>query len=207
MSRTKTYVLEGTDADNDGAIAARASVAHTAMTLEAAAASMSPARRIVFTTAGDLSAIEYTIFGFDENNQAISESFAGLSSSASRTTLNRYSSITKVVPNKTSSTTLNAGWITGAISPWILCGRGYGDTNVPKALANAIILAGVPTGNWETTLTEFPRTPPEQISIDSTTAYASGTQVELGGQGIRFVLTSGAGTSVTVRVSRPGPAR
>ncbi len=210
MSRTKQYVLEGTDADADGAISAEAPTAHVAMPLEAAAAAMTPARRIVFTTAGDLSTIEFTIFGFgpDVNGNGVhaqSESFKGLSSTSPRTTLKRYSSITKVVPNGTSAVTLDAGWILGAISPWIQVGRTYGWDAVSKALANAITLAGVPTGNWEGTYSEFPRLPPEQISIDTSVAWVSGTPVEIGAQGCRFVLTSGAGTSVTLRVTRPGP--
>jgi hypothetical protein len=180
------------------------------MTLEAAAASMSPARRIVFTTAGDLGDVEYTIFGFGPNAagtgvHAQSESITGLSSTSARTTLKRYSSITKVVPNKTSAVTLNAGWILGAESPWIQVGMTYGWDAVSKALGSAITLAGSPTGVWEGTYSMFPRLAPEAISVDTTLAWVSGTPVEVGAQGMRFRLTSGAGTSVTLRVTRPGP--
>lgn len=203
--RTKTYILEGTDALATGVISAAAPTAHTAMVLQAGAASMSPSRRIVFTTAGNLSTIEFTVFGFDPSGNAQSESFTGLSSTAARTTLKRYSAITKVVPNGTSAMTLNAGWILGAESPWIQVGRTYGWDAVSRALANAITLAGSPTGVWEGTYSMFPRLAPEAISVDTTLAWVSGTPVEVGAQGMRFRLTSGAGTSVTLRVTRPGP--
>lgn len=201
--RTKTYTMTGVNVSATGIAAAQAPTSGTALTLQAAAASLSPNRFISITSTANLSAISFTIVGTDRWGNAMTEVVTG-PNNATVQSLGAYASVTSITPNGTSVSNVSAGWPVGAVSPWIVCGQAMGLDNVPVALCSVLNSVGVTTGNLQATYCMFPRFSEPDISIDDSQAITPGSPFEAGGSGVRFVMTSGASTTCTFKVRRAG---
>jgi hypothetical protein len=96
--------------DADGIVTTEAPQAATPLTLQAAAAALSPARRLTITSAANLSGVNFEIVGTDRNGdpQTVA-AFAG-PNNTTVTTAELWSSITSITPDATDAGTLTAGW-------------------------------------------------------------------------------------------------
>lgn len=205
MSRTKKYSVTGVDADADGLALDQAPAAGTELVLETAAAALSPVRFVTLTSAADLSAINFTIVGYDRWGNRISEVLVGPDTDTVQS-LGVYSAITSITPDGTDAADVSAGWPAGGVTPWVLCGRGQGVDQVPVCLVSTLATEGAADGVLEVTYDEFPTLAEPDIDVDSAAiAVTPGTVQTAQGEGVRFVLTTGAGTSVEVKFLRPGP--
>lgn len=205
--RTKTYTLTGINVSTTGIAAAQAPTSGTPLTLQAAAAALSPNRFITLTDAVDLSAISFTIVGTDRWGNAMTEVVVG-PNNATVSSKGAYASVTSITPNGTSASTVSAGWPVGAVTPWVLCGQSMGVNAPPTALVSLLATLGAPTGNAEATYTMFATLSEPSIDIDDRQAMLPGpsasSPMEARGRGVRFVMTSGTGTSAVFKVTRGG---
>jgi hypothetical protein len=212
--RTKQYTLTGLAADDDGLVTAAAPDAGTALTLEAAAADLDPPREVTLTSAGDLSAVNFTVVGLDRWGRSVSEVIVG--PNANTVIGNHvYSVVTSITPDATSATTVEAGWSDRVTTPWVVTALKTGADGhaLSACMVSAVDLVGAGDGDVEVTY-DYPggyvngvirgdeaAVPP---TVDATIAVTPGTPVEAKGIMARFVLTSGAATGATIRFARPG---
>lgn len=207
--RTKTYTVVGVNVSANGIAALQTTAAATPMTLTGAAASLSPVRFITLGSAADFTAVNFTIVGVDRFNNVITETIAGPGAGLTVQFKSAFSSVTSITPSAANGVnTVSAGWPVGGVTPWVLCGRGFGQDSVPEAMVSVLAAVGVVDGNVEITYDEWPRMNEKDITVDQSVLAASftpGTPQAAKGQGVRFVLTTGAGTTATVKFTRPGP--
>jgi hypothetical protein len=220
MARTKEYTLTGFAASANGIAAAQAQVAGTALTLEAAAASLSPARELVFdASADDIGATVFTIVGKDRHGNPITETVTGVTSSVNPVTKNAFSVVTSITPSATDAdTNVTVGWPARTTSPWVACGRRFGTEQMPTALVSFIVVTGAADGvvevsydsNFSPAHGQYPHIfggdqKGQGLPVDESIAVTPGTPVEAQGVFCRAVLTTGADTSAKVRFAVPGP--
>lgn len=210
--RTKEYLVTGVDADTNAFVTATATTVNVALTLEAAAAAISPARLLSFTTSGDMTAVTLTIVGVDRNGNRITERVV-LPSTATVVSVQAYASIISITPNATDSDTVEVGFPAGAITPWVICGLRTGYSILSTAKVSVLITAGAADGEVDVTYdypggyvngvirNDTPAVPPR---VDQVITVTPGTPVDAQGIMCRFRLTSAAGTSASVRFARPG---
>jgi hypothetical protein len=96
--------------DADGIVTAETMVIATPIALEAAAAALSPARRLTFQSTDNLSTVNFEIVGTDENGdpQTVA-AFVGPNNNTV-TTAELWSSVDSITPDATNAGTLNVGW-------------------------------------------------------------------------------------------------
>lgn len=97
-------------ADDDGIVTTDSPAVGVPFTLEAAAAALSPARRLTFISTDNLSGVNFEIVGTDENGdpQTVA-AFAG-PNNETLTTAELWSSVTSITPDATDAGTLTIGW-------------------------------------------------------------------------------------------------
>jgi hypothetical protein len=210
--RTKEYTATGLDVDANGLVTATAPDAGVALTLEAAADALSPPREVTLTSAGDLSAVNFTVTGLDRNGNPVSEIIVGPDTNTV-TGVQVYSVVLSITPDATSATEVEAGWGVRVTTPWVICAMRTGFDVLSACRVSVIDLVGAGDGSVEVTY-DFPGgytngiirsdTPPVPPKIDETIAVTPLTPVTAQGIMCRFVLTSGAATGATVRFARPG---
>jgi hypothetical protein len=204
--RTKTYTLTGLDASANGIVTAQAISAGVPLTLQAAAADLDPPRKIVIDGSGTIAG-SFVVVGTDRYGNVQTETISGVTTTEVQSK-GVYASITSITPSDTDADTVTVGWPVGVYSPWILCGRGFGTDAVPEALVSVLTLTGTPDADIEVTYDEFPRLADTEITVDQSilaATFTPGTPQAVKGQGVRVHLTTGAATSATVKVTRPGP--
>lgn len=204
--RTKTYTVTGLDASTNGIAASQAPAAGVALTLEAAAASLSPPRKIVIDGSGTISGT-FTVVGTDRWGNPQTEVISGVTTTEVQSK-GVYSSITSITASATDTDTVVVGWPAGGYTPWVLCGRGLGCDAVPEALVSVLALVGTVDADIEVTYDMFPRLPETEITVDQSilaATFTPGTPQAVKGQGVRVKITSGAGNTATVKFTRPGP--
>jgi len=208
MARTKTYTLTGLNVSATGIAAAQLPTAATPLTLQAAAAALSPARFITLTSAANISAINFTIVGLDRWGNLTTETIAGPNANTVQYKT-AFSVVTSITPSASDgANNVSAGWPVGAVTPWVLCGRGFGNDAVPEALVSVLSAVGTVDANIEITYDEFPRLAEKDITVDQSVlaaAFTPGTPQAAKGQGVRVVLTTGAGNTAIIKFTRPGP--
>lgn len=114
--RQKTRTVSAIAADADGISVSAAPSDGVPLTLLAAAAALSPPRRLLFTASADISGVTFTIRGTDRNGLAITETFVGPSNATPVPTQYIYASVTSITPAGSDADTLEVGWDTEVIS-------------------------------------------------------------------------------------------
>lgn len=176
----------------------------TSLTLTAGAAALSPVRFVTLSSTSDLRTINFTITGTDRWGNAQQEVLVGPNNNTVQSK-GVYASVTSIVPSAASGSNVSAGWPVGGVTPWVLGGLGMGVDNVPICQVSLLASVGSVTGTLDVTYDEFPRLAEPSISIDqAAVAITAGTPKQIQGEGVRFVLTSGAGTTAEVRFLRAG---
>lgn len=100
----------GAAQDDDGIALEQAPTEDTPLVLETAAGALNPPRALTFTSAGDLSGVNFEIVGVDENGEPQTvEAFPG-PNAGTVTTDELWSEVTSITPDDTSVTTLTVGW-------------------------------------------------------------------------------------------------
>lgn len=173
----------------------------SALVLEAAAASISPARELSFDSNGDINAVNFTIVGKDRNGYDQTESLNGVTTTA---VLSKklWSSVTSITPDAASTQTVVVGFQARTPTPWVVCGLRKGVEQVPTAQVSFLILSGAADGIVEVS---YDSPGEEEPTVDETVAITPGTPVDAQGVMCRVVLTSGAATSAEARIAQPGP--
>lgn len=110
--------------DDDGIALAQQLVGAGNLTLTAGAASLVPPRNVTLTSAGNLSAVTYTIYGTDRAGASISESIAGPNANTV-TSVYVYASVTRIAASAANGTDITAGFGLGGYSPWMPLGQGF----------------------------------------------------------------------------------
>lgn len=206
--RVKSLTLQaGGAADDDAFAAAQNPVAQTPLTLTAAAAAISPPREVTLTSAGDLSAITFTIEGVDRYGQKISEQLAGPNNETVRSS-KVYSKITAITPSASNgSAQVEVGYPARVCSPWIIAGGMRGDEELPTAMVQAIAVPGqaFATAVVERTMENFMRIPGEGATPAASPAQlnSDGAVVTVQGTALRVVVTAETG-AIKVAIARPG---
>lgn len=157
-------------------------------------ATMTAQQFIGLTSAGNLSAINFTITGTDDQGRVISQTIAGPNANTVNTTLN-YRTVTSIVPNGTSATTLTVDTVGTGASQEIPIDRNQNPTNVS--------LSGVVTGtvNWTAQYTlddvfDGTNGPYQWFPVSSLTAQVASAQGTIISDitAVRFLTNSGNGT-------------
>lgn len=112
--RQKTRTVSAISADADGLVASTALTGGTPLTLLAAAAALSPPRRLLFTASDALSGI-LAVVGRDRNGLLINESIT-VPSATPVVSQYIYASVTSITPSSNDADTLEVGWDTEVIS-------------------------------------------------------------------------------------------
>lgn len=216
--RTKEYTLTGFAADDNGLVTTDQPAAGVALTLEAAAAALSPPREVTITSAADVSGADFVVVGTDRWGNAITETIAG-PDNTTVTGRKVFASITSITPSASVAQDITIGWPARTVSPWVACGRRVGSELLPTALVSMLATVGAGDGIVEVTfdsnqspakasyphIFEAAEQKGEDLTIDETIAVTPGTPVEAQGIMCRAVLTSGASTAAKARFAIPGP--
>lgn len=210
--RTKQYTVTGVDADADAFVTATDTTINVALTLQAAAAAINPARLLSFTTDEDMTDVTLTVVGVDRNGNRITE-LVVLADTGTVLSVQAFASIISITPNATNANNVEVGFPAGAVTPWVICGLHTGYDILSTAKVSVLITAGAADGEVDVTYdypggyvngvirNDTPAVPPR---VDQVITVTPGTPVDAQGIMCRFRLTSAAGTSASVRFARPG---
>lgn len=204
VSRTKTYTLVGVDADDDAYALSQAPAAGAVLVLTAGAALIDPPRRIDIKGSAAINGT-LTIVGADRWGNAMTEVISGVTAVAVKS-IGAYASITSITASATDTDTLVVGFSLGSITtPWVVCGRGFGRDQKPISRVSCLATVGAADGTLETTFDMFARLSESQIDVDESQAVTPGTPLNAQGEGCRVTLTTGTGTTLKVKFTKPGP--
>jgi hypothetical protein len=143
--------------------AAQTITASTAMTLESATVTLSPPAQVAISSAGDLSAVNFTVAGTDINGNQISVTLAGPKNDYVYT-LETFKTVTSVTPSASSALTVSVGTLSLSFGAVV---RSFTSTlSTPPHSANL-------NGWWELI--------PSSTIIGSTTATPAGLGLFSGG--------------------------
>lgn len=83
---------------------------------------LDPPRRVVITSSGDDTGVDFTIVGTDRMGHRITEVLAGANAGAA-TSLNVFKTIISITSDGATDGDIEVGWGTEFITPWILLGQ------------------------------------------------------------------------------------
>jgi hypothetical protein len=196
--RIRQYTLAGGGAANTATYSALAAPsAGVPLTLTGAAASISPGRELTFTSAGDASAVTFTIVGKDTyGGNVLTETITGPNANTVRTR-KIYSSITSITPSATSAQTVSVGNAQRVCGNWINSNSFMSRDSDPTMRCSTEIVTGAPTGAWEFTNENVTQITGGGAFVDGTVAStpaAGGDTASVQGAYVRYVCTSAAGS-------------
>lgn len=177
------------------------------LTLDAAAASISPPREITLTSAQDLSGVTFTLVGLDRWGNPIEETLIGPDSDTVKSR-KIFSSLTAVIPSApVEGGSVEVGFPERVCSPWLVCGPRYNTDTVPTAVLQAEQIPGEDFGSCIVEVTNE-----NVLRISGEGAFATDASQDLDADGkivqvqapfVRVVLEGSSG-SARVHVARPG---
>lgn len=169
-------------------------------------------QQIQITSASNLAAIKFTVIGRDRYDNLISEVITGVNANTV-ISLGVYAVVLSITPDTTNAGTVTVGWPARTCSQWVLFNNYADYDQVQQLRAATNDKVGVPVIAVEMTYaqantqgmnyahgTDYPG---DVLPVDDSSATPTFAGTFQGGQYIRFVITSGAGTSATIRVVRP----
>lgn len=194
--RVKQYTLTGAGAADTAAFSVLAApAAGVALTLTGAAAAISPARELTFTSAGDASAVTFTIVGTDRWGAPATDTIVGPNANTV-TSKSVWSKIISITPNATSAQTVSVGFPQRVTTPWVGLNTNHSTDLMPKALISMETLTGSPVAAAEFTIERFTQYPADSARAMASAATLNNTTVaEVQGTAVRAVLTSAAGSA------------
>jgi len=226
--RSKVIALTGFAASNTSIAAAAAPTQNVAMTLTTSpfvlggdlnntslvtsAGGNGVPQQVTLTSASNVSSVNYTIVGRDRYDNLISEVLAGPNVNTV-TSIGVYAVVISITPSATNAGTVSAGVPQRTPSQWILLNNyaDYDQIQIARAALNDKV--GVPVIAAEYTYVQAntqgmnyatgTQYPGDVLPVDDSAATPTFAGAFQGGQFVRFVITSGAGTSGTIRVVRP----
>lgn len=178
--RPKHFTLTLKDPDRDGIAAAQQRVGAGTLTLNGVYASggtvdLTSAHQISLYSAGNLSALTFTVVGTDENDDALTEAITGPNATTVEST-GYFKTISSVSVSGTVGTDVEVGTVDEAITPALPCSNRFGDVDIGLGIdisgtINAkfqhtfdnILRNGPSTGTWH-----------DHATLSSVTANASG---------------------------------
>lgn len=177
------------------------------LTLEPAAAEISPPREITLTSSQDLSAVTFRLVGLDRWGNPIEELIQGPNDNTVQSR-KIFSVLQAVIPSESvTGGSVEVGFPERVCSPWLVCGSRYRHDELPKALLQ---VEQIPGEEFGTCIVEITNENVPRISGEG--AFASDASQDLDQAGkvvtvqapfLRVVLEGSSG-SARVHVARPG---
>lgn len=226
--RTKVISLTGFAASAAGVAAAQAPNANVPLTLTTSpfvfggdlnnptlvtsAGANGVPQEIQITSAGNVATVKFTVIGRDRYDNLISEVITGVNANTVKS-IGVYAVVTSITPDSTSATTVTVGFPARTASQWVIFNNWKAHDIVETLRAATNDKVGSPVIAVEITYaqantqgmnyahgTDYAG---DDLPVDDSSATPTFAGSFQGGQFMRFVITSGAGTSATIRVVRP----
>ena len=169
-------------------------------------------QEINITSASNIASVVFTVIGRDRYDNLITETITGVNANTVQSR-GVYSQVLSITPSSTSASTVTVGYPARTPSQWILLNNyaDYDQIQIARAALNDKV--GVPVVAAEYTYAQAntqgmnyasgTQYPGDVLPVDDSQATPTFAGAFQGGQFVRFVITSGAGTSGTIRVVRP----
>lgn len=200
--RTYERSTTGLTADADGISLAQQTAGAADLTITGAgasggAASFTVPRRVQIASAGNLSAVTFTVYGTDRVGAALAEAIAGPNNNTV-TTNAVFATVTRISVSAAVGTDVTVGWGAEVISPWIFLGNRQADYGAGYELA----ITGTANVDVERTFRNILREKLAGDYVTGVTDLLTGkTATEAGAisvipVAVRLVQNSGSGSAV-----------